>query len=213
MATTLASLIDSARYDLVDYETGIMYTDEELLVYLNRMIDIMDQTLSSLDSDLVFAVEESINCVASQNYVDISVLNSGNWTSVKEVWLGSDKIEKTTVPRIYYKRKFRSGEAKPSYWALHNQQILWEQDCDSAYTTLVIHYHKSSGTPLASTANMPYFDTFNEFFREQLVLHTKSKRLAQTPQSDLVWNGAFKRIAMAEVVARNFVKKPYYIDF
>lgn len=209
---TLASIITSARYDLVDYETGVMYTDEELLVYLNRMFEIMDSMLAAIDSDLVFAEETSIDTVASQNYVDISGMNSGLWSDVREVWIGQDQLRKLTVPRMYYERKFRSADAQPYYWALHNQQILFETGADAAHTDLIIDYNKKTGD-LASSASMPYFDTFNEFFREQLVLHTKMKRLGQTPQPDLVWNGAFKRVAMAEVIRRNFVPKPYHINY
>lgn len=212
MATTLASLIDSARYDLIDYETGIVYTDEELLAYLNRMFEIMDSTLAALDSDLTKAQDSStFSCTVGQSYVDISTLNSGNFSVVTEVWISTDEITQVPLNDLLYKQKVRSGNAKPQYWCLWNQNLYFQQGADDTHT-LIIDYHKTTGTK-ASTDNMPYFDTFNEFFREQLVMHTKSKRLGSMSQGDAAWNGAFKRIALAEVVKRNFVRKPYVIKF
>jgi len=210
--TTLASLIDSARYDLVDYETGIMFTDAELLTYLNRMFEIMDSTLAMLNSDLVMAQNTTFKTTASQSYTALATLNSGLWSTIIKVWIGSDELTQVTLSKLLYSQKFNSGEAKPYHWALWNRDIHFQQDADAIYD-LTIEYQKKTGV-LAAPADMPYADIFNEFFREQLVLHTKLKRAgAQSAQGDVMWNDAFKRIAMAEVIQRNFVTKPYYIDF
>jgi hypothetical protein len=214
MATTLASLIDSARYDLVDYSEGILFSDDELLIYLNRMFEIMDSTLAALDSDLTKDIETDIDTVEDQAYVDLSSdLNSGLWSTVTEVWLGETKLTKISLNSLWRKAKFISSSEKPTFWSLHNRLIRFPGDCDDAYTDLIIQYHKKTGV-LASTADMPYNDIFNEFFREQLVLHSKMKRLGpQSVQGDSSWNAAFKRVAMAEVIARGFIPLPYNKDF
>lgn len=214
MATTLASLIDSARYDLQDYETGTIFTDQELYVYLNRMFEIMDSTLSHMNSDLTKDITKTIDTVADQDYVDLSAApNSGLWQSITEVWIGSDKLEKRSVDNVWYNAKFRSSSERPWIWAVHNRRIIFPADCDQVYTDLIIQYHKKTGV-LLSTANMPYNDIFNEFFREQLVLHSKMKRLGpQAIAGDQVWNAAFKRVAMAEVIRRGWCEKPYNMDW
>ena len=212
MATTLSELITSARYDLVDYGNGIVFIDEELVVYLNRMFQLMDSTLAALNSDLTKAKETDIDTVASQEYVDISAMNSGNWQSVTEVWIGQDKLTQISLDLLWYKSKFRTADEYPEFWTLWNRAIYFPSTCNDAYTNLIIHYHKKTGT-LASTDDMPYNDIFNEFFREQLVLYTKSKRMGKLGQTDILWNDAFKRIAMAENIRRDWIRKPYNIDF
>jgi hypothetical protein len=96
---------------------------------------------------------------------------------------------------------------------LYNRTLLFPADSDDAYTDLVIQYHKKTGV-LTSTDDMPYDDIFNEFFREQLVLHSKMKKIGpQAVSGDTLWNAAFKRIAMAEVIRRGWCEKPYTLDF
>ena len=108
---TAQSIIDSARYDLEDYQTGIMWDSTELLNYLNRMVIVMNSELASLNSELVEGEETDINCVADQKYVDLSNLNSGLWSNVKMVWIGQDLIEQISLANMRYKRIFRSGQS------------------------------------------------------------------------------------------------------
>jgi len=152
---TVAALIESARYDLVDYEKGLEYDDKLLYVYLNRMIRIMDSVLTSLRSDYTHGFEEGIDCVADQNYVDLTNMNNGNWDSLRHVWIGQDRKYPNSLDTLYFKRKFRSGSAEPQYWSTDGKLLLWEQDCDSAHIDLGIHYNKKHRSRLAS-----WSDTF-----------------------------------------------------
>jgi hypothetical protein len=152
---TVASLIESARYDLADYEEGLDFDDRILFNHVNRMIGIMDSQLASLDSELVYATEEDIDTVADQNYIDLTNMNNGNWDRVKEVWIGSDRKQQISVDLLNYKRKFRSGSAEPEYWALQGRRILFEVDADDAHTDVVIHYQKKHRPVLES-----FTDTF-----------------------------------------------------
>lgn len=153
--STVANLIEEARYDLVDYEKGLEYDDKVLYVYLNRLIGIMDSTLSSLRSDYTYGTEEDIDCVADQNYVDLTNMNNGNWDSLRYVWIGEDRKYPVSLDTLSYKRKFRDGSATPKYWSTDGKRLSWEQDCDSAHTDLVIHYNKKHRKRLQS-----WSDTF-----------------------------------------------------
>jgi hypothetical protein len=168
----------------------------------------MDSTLSSLRSDLVEAKEEDIDCTASQAYVDISSLNSGLWTRLRSVWLGSTRLEQVSLDYMRYTSMFRSGNAKPTIWALYGTQILFPQGCASSYTDLVIHYDKKTAT-LALTDSMPYNDIFNEFFREMLVMTAKAKKEGILDRADSAFNNMFRQRAMHEEIARGFIPKPY----
>jgi hypothetical protein len=110
---TAQSVIDSARYDLLDFVDGsglgIEFDDAELLNYLNRMIGLMDSALSSLCSDLVLAIDDSFTTTANLDYVDVSTLNSGNWLRIRRIWIdNNDLIEQCKLSYMYYTRRYRS---------------------------------------------------------------------------------------------------------
>jgi hypothetical protein len=147
---TVSGLIDSARYDLIDYETGIVFDDTEILNYLNRMIEVMDSELAVLGSHLVHRLEENIDTVASQNYVDISSMNNGYWDSIRSFWIGQDRLTGLSVDELYYERKFRSGNAYPFYWSLDGDRILFESPASEAYNDTVTF---TNATDLVTSAS------------------------------------------------------------
>jgi len=214
---TAQSIIDSARYDLIDFVdgtgVGISFDDAELLNYLNRMVGLMDASLSALQSDLVEAEELAIDTVDTQAYVDISALNSGLWTRIRSVWIGSSKLEQVSLNYMRYTRMFRDGDAVPTIWALSNDQILFPSGCNGSLTTLAIYYDKKSDA-LTLSSSMPYNDRFNEFLREMLVMNAKIKKMGFVSRPDSVTGDMFRARAMQEEIARGFIPKPYvYWEF
>lgn len=153
--TTLSTFLEGVRYDTTDYETGLEFDDRELINYLNRMIVLVDSTLNSIDSDLLFGKEADIDCVADQNYVNITDMNNGRWDSVQGVWIGTNQLEQITVPAMHIKRKWYTSSGEPQFWALEGNHIIFEANSDSAYTTLEIHYKKKTRPLLQS-----WSDTF-----------------------------------------------------
>ena len=127
---TVQSIIDSARYDLVDYVDGvglgIEFDDTELLNYMNRMVGILDSNLVSLNSDLTEAIDETNETVAGQSYVDLSSgLNSGNWLDIRSVWLGANRLEKVSMDRLRYESMFHTANETPTTWALSGRKIYF----------------------------------------------------------------------------------------
>lgn len=209
---TAADIIASARYDLNDYQAGIMWDDVELLNYLNRMVGVMDSTLAALDSDLIQEIEIGIDCVADQSYVDISALNSGLWTRIRWVWLGQTLITQTSPASILYKNMFETTSALPRYWTNMGDYINFNCPCASAYDDLTIHYMTKSAT-LTSSTTMPYSGVFDETFREMLVLYAQAKKDGNPSAVNGMMNALFQRKAMEITIQRNFVERPYYIGF
>jgi hypothetical protein len=152
---TVTDLIESIRYDLQDYEEGLTYDDRLLYIYLNRMIGLMDSSLAAMRSDLVHGTETEIDTTSSQNYVDLTDMNNGQWDSIRDVWIGEDRKYKVDIDLMYYKRKWYSTDAEPQYWALEGRRLLWETTADAAHTDLVIHYNKK---------HRPRLETFSETF-------------------------------------------------
>jgi hypothetical protein len=127
---TAQSVIDSARYDLLDQSDGvglgIEYDDTELLNYLNRMVGLLDSNLASLKSDLTEARADNIDMVDGQDYVELATtLNSGNWLDIRSVWRGDRLLEKISVQEMRYKNMHNDVDEDPFYWALSGTKILF----------------------------------------------------------------------------------------
>jgi hypothetical protein len=148
---TVTSFLQSARYDLIDYGTGLEFDDRELIDFLNRMIRSMDSTLAALNSELVHGTETNIDTVADQDYVDLTHMNNGNWDSIRSVWNDDDiRMEKIGLDFMMYKRKFITSSLKCNYWTPLGRQILFEGDMDAAYTGFIVHYNKKTRPLLQS---------------------------------------------------------------
>ncbi len=208
---TVQSVVDSARYDLKDQK--VRFGDTELLEYLNRAVGVLDSVLTALNSDLVHGSETGIDTVTDQNYVDLSSdLNSGNWDSIRSVWIGTTKLVKYPLDRIIYKQQFNSTSGQPYYWALEGNNIVFEKDADQVYSDLKIYYNKKTAT-LALTDSMPYTDRFNDLIRESTVLMAEAKRNDEVKSADAMFYETFMRKAIEEEIRRSYYKKPYYKDF
>jgi hypothetical protein len=210
---TVEQFIDDARYDLRDYQVGLEFDDEELLVYINRMRKSLDSMLTSLNSSFVQA-EDSTNVILldGDNSVSIATaLNSGNWDSIREVWIGQNRLEKISLDLLYYKRIYRTDEAEPQFWAHHGDLIEFEGDADQNYT-LRIRYNKT--TPILTyTDAMPYSDTFNEIFRELIVMHAKAKKEGQMAPTEQAYQALFRQIAFQQQIRTDFKPKYYHLGF
>ena len=273
MAVTVQDIVDSARYDLVDFVDGagigIEFDDAELLNYLNRMVGLMDSQLSALQSDLVIGIDDTLLTTANLDYVDISSLNSGLWNRIRSLWIsGSSKMEQVSVNYMHYTRQFRKSmlvedsavavgdycktilrtttdltglgagdnnngtywtcdvagtlgasdrvwkfsSGKPTIWALQDQTILLPSAPGDIYSLLTNYDQKSATLTLISS--MPYFDIFNEFFREMMVMTAKAKKEGILGKADMLFNSMFRSRAMQEEIQRGFIPKPYiYWEF
>lgn len=153
--STLSSFIESMRYDLKDVQEGVQFDEKQVLLYINRIIPIIDSRLARYRSTLLYGTETDIDCVASQDYIDITNLNNGHFDSIEEVWIGTDKLEKICLPELHYKSKFQTADEKPQFWTQVGNRILFPSGADSAHTDVVIHYLKKTRPRLAS-----WSDTF-----------------------------------------------------
>jgi hypothetical protein len=89
---------------------------------------------------------------------------------------------------------------------------MFEADSDSAYTTLTIMYSKKTATLVLGTT-MPYSGLFDETFREMMVLLAQGKKEGSAAPSTMQMADIFRRKAMETTIMRNYVPRPYRIDF
>jgi len=130
----------------------------------------------------------------------------GTGTIIK---VGSDSLTQKTLDYINYTRK-TAGTGIPYYWAYEGAYIVFERQADQAYG-LTIHFNQKAAA-LASDDNMPYGDEFNEQLRAAMVIYAKNRN-AELGSMDIALEGMFRKAAMTKMIRRNFVPKPYRLDF
>lgn len=204
---TVATLLTSARYDLKDF-SGQMWDDTQLVDYLNRVVIVMDNVLSSLRSDRCI----DYNATATLSATDNSVAVPSNTNQVLDVWIGSDLKYKTTPQDIYARRIYNGGATgEPQHWAPTDETMIFDYTADDDYTIKIIRTVKTA--TLTTSSNMPYDDKFNEYFREAVINMAHKAKDNAVVNVDSMYFEEFKRIAMMDVVTRGYVPTYYYKDF
>lgn len=107
---TVATFIRGVRYDLRDYNYGLEFDDDELVEYINRMALSLDSLLTSMNSSYVRGVSRVLVADPAINFNATSSLNSGNWDSIREIWIDNNRLEKVSLDLLDYKRKFNSND-------------------------------------------------------------------------------------------------------
>jgi len=209
---TFATLIDDARYDLRDYQTGLEFDDDELLNFINRMIRLLESTLTSLNSDLVHGTA-TLSFLISTNSLDIATaLNSGKWDSIRSLWNGTDKLEKVSLDELYTMRQNASTQTgAPDFWALGGTVLQFDKTSAEAHS-LTCYYNSKTGTVTASSTT-PYNGIFDDSLREMLVMHAKAKKEGLLAKSEMMYSELFRKRAMEIEIRRSFIPKTYSIDF
>ena len=203
---TAANLITDGRYDLRD-ASSTLFTDAELLAYLNRALVQLDKALLSVNADWIRETDEDTDLYEDDDYVDLS----SSVVSIRSVWIGSNQIIPKSVDYIDYKRKHISSQGQPDYYAMKGETLIFEREADQKYSTLVIHYNKKSAV-LATTDDMPFNDRFNEPLRQMMVLLAKNRQ-ELSPVMDSELFNFFMDSALGEVITRNYTPRRYRTDF
>lgn len=209
---TYNTIIDDARYDLRDYQTGLEFDDAELLNFINRMIRILESTLTSLNSDLVQGTASLYLLIATNSLSILTALNSGNWDSIRSLWNATDKLQKVSLDDLYDIRQSASTQTgAPNYWALGGTTLQFDKTADKAYT-LTCYYNSKIGAVVAA-GTTPYNGIFDDSIREMLVMHAKAKKEGKTDRAEMIYSEMFRKRAMEIEIRRAFVPKIYVLDF
>jgi hypothetical protein len=209
---TFNTIIDDARYDLRDYQTGLEFDDAELLNFINRMIRLLESTLTSLNSDLVQGTA-TLSFLIATNSLDIATaLNSGKWDSIRSLWNSTDKLQKISVDELFNIRQSTSTQTgAPNFWALGGTTLQFDKTSGVAYS-LTCYYNSKTGTVTASSTT-PYNGIFDDSIREMLVMHAKAKKEGILAKAEIMYGEMFRKRAMEIEIRRSFLPKTYSIDF
>jgi hypothetical protein len=103
MATTVATLITSLKYDLRNY--GQMDFGEDLIVhYINRAINILDAKLIAWNSDQTLTMSTA-TLAKGYDYVTVPT----RMLALREVWIQQDRKQAAGMNDLYYRRQFKKN--------------------------------------------------------------------------------------------------------
>ena len=207
-AFTVADIIESARYDLRDFN-GQKFDETQLLNYVNRIMKLLDEMLIVRDSDFTMyhasaTLEEEENTATAPTRTNSIVL----------LYIDTNKIIKEPLADVmhrYQMNKESSNTGEPSYWAYRGNNIYFNIEADDDYT-LDAYYHKKTAE-LTADDDMPYNDFFNEYIREGIVSMAEKARDNKVAKIDAEFYNMFKHIVDSATVGRNFSPKNYHIGF
>lgn len=201
---TVASVLTSLRYDLRDPD-GRLFTDAELIDYLNRGLTVLDSILAAKQSDWVHKTDDSFTLAVGSN----EEAYPADLKTVRDIWEGTNRLVKKTVDYIYYQRKFIST-GRPRFYALEGVNFIFDYTADQEYT-LTVHYNKKS-TALTASGDMPFNDEFNLVLQQGAVLFAKNRNDKEL-NIDAIMGSMFEAAANKDVLKRNFAPKNYRLDF
>jgi len=203
----VSEVIRSARYDLGDM--GQKFDDDQLVNYLNRIMQLLDRLLIARGSD--FTLDSTTDTLSSgSNTITEPTLS----TKMIQLYYGTIRIYKEYFNDVSYRYQINSENSStgsPSYWAHKGSDIFFNIDADDDYT-ITLYYHQRTAT-LTMSSDMPYSDFFNEYLREALIIMASKAKDDKIVNVDMQFHEMFKQIVNSTVIGRNHVPKYYNLGF
>ena len=201
---TVASIIESARWDLRD-EEDTQYTDAMLLDFGNRGLRPLSVVLAMVNSDWV---NESADLTLALGDSEVSL--PSNFVSDITVRTSTSYLDKKSVSAIR-RLLVDSTPGQPDKYAIRNTIIMFEKVASVEYT-IVLEYNKHEDA-LVSDGDMPYNDEFNDILRQFIVLVAKSRNEYEL-LGDAAMQDFFYAALFSKSVARNYISNsPYRTDY
>lgn len=206
MATISEFFTNKVRYDLRDYG-GQDYDDDQLLEYLNRSIRILDMELMRMRSD--YTVNSDTVTLLTDAY---AVALPENASTIRRIYYGQIEKYEKKWDSIFRRRILWNGTTgEPTYWTQRGDNIEWDQLANDDYEFTVV-YDKWTGD-LDLTKDMPYSDDFNNYLVQGTTIFATSAKKDKPTQADQQVHSLFRSELTRNVVVRNFVRRPYTMDF
>ena len=206
MALVSEFFTQKLRYDLRDFG-GQDYDDDQLLEYLNRSVKILDMELMRLRSD--YTVNYTTFTLLDGNF---SVATPTGCSTIRRIYYGQSEKFEMAWDNLYFRRTlWNSGEGEPNYWAQRGDNIEFDRVAEKDYE-MYITYDKWTGD-LALTSSMPYSDDFNNYLTQGTSMFASSAKRDKAVPTDQQVHQLFRSELTRNVIVRNFVRRPYKMDF
>jgi hypothetical protein len=180
-----STIIDQIEYELRDAD-NTNYSTTELLAYINRCNEWIYEILVDENSEMVGTSTGTITTVAgTQNYTLADNSMGDFWLPVRlkngrhAVWISEyEPMQMCSEDDLYDAINANEGSttsrAQPERFCLRGGDIWFEEVPDDAYTVNLRYY--PNFTPLADTsANMPYYNLFNNDIIEGVKVLAKNR--------------------------------------
>lgn len=202
MATTAGDFInESIEVDLRDKQ-NIIYTANEYLAFINRVLDPLYSALGALNSDWVKGSDD-----LTLSATEYTVAAPTDCALIREAWITTTRLTPWSLDKMNYERQAGGTvEGQPDYWAHDGVNVLFEKTADQEYTVTV--YYTKNKTALASVnTNMPFGDRFNEQIAHAVKLVAKTNQEYDVISDAALYDYFFEANFSQNVIARNHVRK------
>lgn len=164
VSITTTTLKSQIRYEIRDINST-QYTDAELLVYINKCLEIAYEELVNQKSELVRTGSGTITTVAGTQSYDLSANDMGDLWIPHRVWISEyEPMEMCEEKDLYDAINANEGSTTsrtiPDEYCIIGDYIWFKDYPDDAYTVNIRYF--PNFVPLSSGGTMPYKNLFNQ---------------------------------------------------
>ena len=200
-------MITDIRYELRDTTTTYQYEDAELLVYINKVSEIIHQMLIDQESEMVRNGSGTITCVAGTQSYDLDDNSMGDLWVPHRVWV--DTKEPMTMceewelfDSINLEEDSQTGHrAEPCKYCIIEDYIWFKEVPDDTYTVRFKYY--PNYTVLTTASACPFRHIFNQDIVEGVKIFAKNRNEMDV-QIDAVLKDYFEQVAQKVMKRRRF---------
>lgn len=207
MAIT-ADIIEQVGYELRN-DSG-EFSDQELLTYVNKNLEILHTVLINSESELVRTGSGSFNTIAGTQSYDLT--SSG--IDITDMWLPHrvwtsqyEPMDMCSEDELYdginNEEKGSTGcRARPQEYCLVGDYMWFKEVPDVVYTVNIKYFPEHTNVRLDST--MPYRGIFNQKLVQGVLMTAKNR-------NEMNVNVEASLLALYESAAFNLIKRRAYI--
>ena len=202
---TVSTFFQNVRYNLRDFNKQD-FSDPQLLIYLNRAVRILDTELMRQRSDWTVSTED---VTLSSGEYQMSAPTS--CSTVRYIYIDQVLRREISIDSIIRMRILDTSSGEPQYWSQSGQYIDWDRVADQDYTCTCI-YDKWTAT-LTTSSDMPYNSEYDNYLLDGTVIMANAGKKKDISPVDQQIHSLFRNVLMRDIVARNFKKRPYKMDY
>ena len=203
--TSVSSFFQTVRYDLNDFNKQ-EYGDDYLLICLNRTIKILDSELMRLHSDWT-ATSSDVTLTSGTNQMG----RPSNCSTIRYIYINQVYKRELSLDSVKRMQILNTSTGEPSFWSQFGAYVEWDRTADQDYTCNII-YDKWTGT-LTTSSDMPFSSEYDDYILQGLSIIASASKKKEINPVDQQVHSLFRSVLERDVIARNFKRRPYKMDY
>ena len=104
-----------------------------------------------------------------------------------------------------------TSTGEPSFWSQFGAYVEWDRTADQDYICNII-YDKWTGT-LTTSSDMPFSSEYDDYILQGLSIIASASKKKEINPVDQQVHSLFRSVLERDVIARNFKRRPYKMDY